>query len=91
MSADHAFAAQMWTWPGAMIKRDPEGRVIIVNAAFLQLYGGQVGDWHGNAVSGWPAPQAPGSAARFEAKVPQSDGSGYLFSGNPRLSRPAMR
>ncbi len=75
MSADHAFAAQMWTWPGAMIKRDPEGRVIIVNAAFLQLYGGQVGDWHGNAVSGWPAPQAPGSAARFEAKVPQSDGS----------------
>ena len=79
MSADQAFAAQMWTWPGPMLKRDAQGRVIVVNAAFLQMYGGQVQDWHGNAVGGWPEPQAPGSSVRFESKIPQPDGTELTY------------
>jgi len=56
MSADDMLAAQLWPWPDPIIKRNAQGGIIFVNAAFLQLYGGQVTDWHGCAVDGWPAP-----------------------------------
>ncbi len=79
MSSDEIFAAQMWTWPGPMMKRDAEGRVLVVNAAFLQMYGGRVEDWAGNAITGWPSPQAPGSATRFESRMPQADGSELIY------------
>ena len=42
MSPDDIFAAQFWPWPDPAIKRDLEGRVLFVNAAFLALYGGSV-------------------------------------------------
>ena len=74
MSSDEIFAAQMWTWPGPMMKRDPSGRILVVNAAFLQIYGGEVQMWAGNTITGWPEPQAPGSSTRFEARVPQPSG-----------------
>lgn len=79
MSADEVFAAQMWAWPGPMLKRDAQGRVLIVNASFLQLYGGRVEDWHGNAVTGWPAPQPPGQSTRFESRMPLQDGSEIVY------------
>jgi len=53
MSPDDIFAAQFWPWPDPAIKRDAQGRVLFVNAAFLGLYGGQVENWRGNAVGGW--------------------------------------
>jgi len=42
------------------------GRVLFVNAAFLQMYGGTIDDWRGNIVTGWPAPQAPGMPYLFQ-------------------------
>lgn len=79
MSANETFAALMWAWPGPVLKRDQNGRVVIVNAAFLQLYGGSVEDWHGNSVAGWPAPGAPGTSGRFESKIPQADGTEITY------------
>ena len=70
MSPDDIFAAQMWPWPEPALKRDSMGRVLFVNAAFLQMYGGQIEDWRGNIVTGWPAPQAPGVPYRFETRMP---------------------
>ena len=74
MSPDDIFAAQMWPWPEPALKRDSMGRVLFVNAAFLQMYGGQVDDWRGNIVTGWPAPQPPGMPYRFETRMPSEDG-----------------
>lgn len=80
MSPDDIFAAQFWPWPDPAIKRDAQGRVLFVNAAFLGLYGGQVEDWRGNAVGGWPAPQAGGSAPyRFETRIAGADGSEQVY------------
>ena len=80
MSPDDIFAAQFWPWPDPAIKRDAQGRVLFVNAAFLALYGGQVENWRGNAVGGWPAPQAGGSAPyRFETRLPAADGSEQVY------------
>jgi CheY-like chemotaxis protein len=76
MSANDVFAAQFWPWPDPAVKRDAAGRVLMVNAAFLQLYGGLAEDWHGNAVGGWPAPQAGGQPYRFETRVPGQAGMG---------------
>lgn len=70
MSPDDIFAAQFWPWPDPAIKRDNQGRVLFINAAFLQLYGGTVQDWTGNVVGGWPAPQGPGHPYRFETRMP---------------------
>jgi len=72
MSPDDIFAAQFWPWPDPTIKRDAQGRVLFVNAAFLQLFGGTVQDWTGNVVGGWPAPQGPGQAYRFETRMPMT-------------------
>ena len=72
MSPDNVFAAQMWAWPDAVIKRNANGQVMVVNAAFLSLYGGRVEDWQGNAVQGWSAPPQPGNAVRFETRVPDA-------------------
>ncbi|MDB2437474.1 response regulator [Hellea sp.] len=74
MSPDDIFAAQMWPWPEPALKRDTMGRVLFVNAAFLQMYGGQVEDWRGNIVTGWPAPQPPGMPYRFETRLPTEEG-----------------
>ena len=79
MSPDEIFASQMWTWPDPMLKRDAAGRVIVVNAAFLQLYGGQATDWTGNPVTGWPAPQAAGTSSRFDTRIPNADGSETVY------------
>ena len=72
MSPDDIFAAQFWPWPDPAIKRDNQGRVLFINAAFLQLYGGTVQDWTGNVVGGWPAPQGPGQPYRFETRIPMT-------------------
>lgn len=77
MSPDDIFAAQFWPWPDPAIKRDPQGRILFVNAAFLGLYGGRVEDWRGNAVGGWPAPQA--EPYRFETRLPGHDGSEQVY------------
>jgi len=53
MSPEDIFASQMWPWPDPIIKRDAMGRVLFVNAAFLQLYGGAVENWRGNVITGW--------------------------------------
>ena len=74
MSPEDIFAAQMWPWPEPALKRDSMGRVLFVNAAFLQMYGGQVEDWRGNIVTGWPAPQPPGMPYRFETRMPSEAG-----------------
>ncbi len=74
MSPDDIFAAQMWPWPDPALKRDAMGRVLFVNAAFLQMYGGQIDDWRGNVITGWPTPQAPGLPYRFETRLPSDDG-----------------
>ena len=80
MSPDDIFAAQFWPWPDPAIKRDAEGRVLFVNAAFLGLYGGQVADWRGNGVGGWPAPQGVGSAPyRFETRIAGADGHEQIY------------
>lgn len=80
MSPDDIFAAQFWPWPDPAIKRDAQGRVLFVNAAFLGLYGGQVENWRGNAVGGWPVPQASGAAPyRFETRLPGADGSEQVY------------
>ena len=80
MSPDDIFAAQFWPWPDPAIKRDAQGRVLFVNAAFLALYGGQVESWRGNAVGGWPAPQAVGATPyRFETRIPATDGSEQVY------------
>jgi CheY-like chemotaxis protein len=79
MSSDTAFAAQFWLWPDPAMKRDAHGRIIFINAAFLQLYGGTVEAWTGNVLQGWPAPQplnADGTAPapyRFETRIPAQD------------------
>jgi len=74
MSPEDIFAAQIWPWPEPALKRDSMGRVLFVNAAFLQMYGGQVDDWRGNIVTGWPAPQPPGVPYRFETRLPSEEG-----------------
>jgi len=80
MSPDDIFAAQFWPWPDPAIKRDAQGRVLFVNAAFLGLYGGQVENWRGNAVGGWPAPQAGGTGPyRFETRLQGTDGSEQVY------------
>ena len=77
MSPDDIFAAQFWPWPDPAIKRDAQGRVLFVNAAFLGLYGGSVEDWRGNAVGGWPVPQA--APYRFETRLPGADGIEQVY------------
>jgi len=74
MSPDDIFAGQMWPWPEPALKRDAMGRVLFVNAAFLQMYGGQIEDWRGNIVTGWPAPQPPDLPYRFETRLPSAEG-----------------
>ena len=44
MSPEDIFASQMWPWPDPALKRDSMGRVLFVNAAFLQMYGGNIDD-----------------------------------------------
>jgi len=78
MSPDNVFAAQMWSWPDPMIKRDEFGRVIFLNAAFLSLYGGRVEDWQGNIVTGWPAPHVEQGINRFETNLATPNGE-YIF------------
>jgi CheY-like chemotaxis protein len=68
MSADEILAANLWPWPDPLLKRDRNGQVVFVNAAFLQLYGGRIEDWRGNAITGWPAPATQG-AQRFETRA----------------------
>ena len=70
MSPDNVLAAQMWSWPDAVIKRDGNGVVMFVNAAFLGLYGGRVEDWQGMGLSGWNPPPSPGQVVRFETRLP---------------------
>lgn len=74
MSSDEIFAAQMWPWPDPMLKRNAQGGILFVNAAFLRIYGGSVHDWHGNCVSGWPAPQGGTTPNRFETRLPSAEG-----------------
>jgi CheY-like chemotaxis protein len=68
MSADEVLASSLWPWPDPLLKRDRSGLVLFVNAAFLQLYGGQVQDWCGKPLTGWPAPVSVG-AQRFETRI----------------------
>ena len=79
MSTDHIFAGQMWNWPEPMIKRDSHGRILVVNAAFLQLYGGTVESWTGNPISGWPDPHTPGHVSRFESRIPLPTGGETVY------------
>lgn len=73
-SPDEIFAAQFWGWPDPAIKRDAHGRVLFVNAAFLQLFGGTVEAWQGQTVQGWSAPQPGPAPARFEIRTPAQAG-----------------
>lgn len=68
MSADEVLASNLWPWPDPLLKRDQAGNVLFVNAAFLQLYGGQVQDWCGKPLAGWPGPVHAG-AQRFETRA----------------------
>ena len=68
MSADEVLASNLWPWPDPLLKRDRSGLVLFVNAAFLHLYGGQVQDWCGKPLTGWPAPVSAG-AQRFETRI----------------------
>jgi len=79
MSNDHIFASQMWAWPDPMIKRDSHGRILVVNAAFLQLYGGTIESWTGNPIDGWPAPKSPGEVSRFESRIPMPTGGETVY------------
>jgi len=79
MSTDHVFAAQMWTWADPMIKRDAQGCILVVNAAFLQLYGGNVESWTGVPIQGWPMPKGPGEISRFESRVPLPTGGETVY------------
>ena len=80
MSPDDIFASQFWPWPDPAIKRDSQGRILFVNAAFLALYGGRVEDWRGNAVGGWAAPQSNGATPnRFETRLPAQDGREQVY------------
>jgi len=79
MSPEDIFASQMWPWPDPALKRDSMGRVLFVNAAFLQMYGGTIDDWRGNIVTGWPAPQAPGMPYRFETRLPSETSGEQVF------------
>lgn len=74
MSPDDIFAAQMWPWPDPILKRDHSGRILFLNAAFLNIYGGRVEDWQGNVVAGWPAPQPGPVPNRFQTRVPTQQG-----------------
>lgn len=69
-SPDDIFAAHFWVWPDPALKRDAQGRVLFVNAAFLQLFGGRVEDWRGQTVQGWAAPQPGPVPTRFEIRTP---------------------
>ena len=51
-SPDDIFAAQFWAWPDPAMKRDAQGHVLFVNAAFLHLFGGSVEAWRGQIVQG---------------------------------------
>lgn len=78
MSSHESIAAQFWLWPDPVMKRDAQGRILFINAAFLQLYGGTVEAWTGNVLQGWPAPQPtePGSYPvpyRFETRMPSQE------------------
>lgn len=73
-SPDDIFAAQFWAWPDPALKRDPHGRVIFVNAAFLQMFGGSVEAWQGQVIQGWSAPQPGPQPYRFEIRTPSADG-----------------
>jgi len=68
MSADEVLASSLWPWPDPLLKRDQSGLVLFVNAAFLQLYGGQIHDWCGKPLAGWPVPVNAG-AQRFETRI----------------------
>lgn len=68
MSADEVLASNLWPWPDPLLKRDQAGNVLFVNAAFLQLYGGQVQNWCGKPLAGWPGPVSAG-AQRFETRI----------------------
>ena len=74
MSSDEIFAAHMWPWPDPMIKRNAQGGVLFVNAAFLKMYGGQVADWQGNTVAGWPVPNMSSVPNRFETRINTAEG-----------------
>ncbi len=74
MSPDDIFAAQMWPWPDPLIKRDATGRILFLNFAFLNIYGGRIEDWQGNIVSGWPTPQGGATPTRFETRIPSVQG-----------------
>jgi CheY-like chemotaxis protein len=73
-SPDDIFAAHFWAWPDPALKRDAHGRVLFVNAAFLQLFGGQVEDWRGQIVQGWNPPQPGPVPSRFEIRTPAMPG-----------------
>lgn len=73
-SPDDIFAAQFWAWPDPALKRDAHGRVIFVNAAFLQMFGGSVEAWQGQVIQGWSAPQPGPQPYRFEIRTPSSEG-----------------
>ncbi|HFB55270.1 MAG TPA: response regulator [Hellea balneolensis] len=71
MSPDDILASNLWLWPDPILKRNAQGQVLFVNAAFLNLYGGQAQSWHGQIVNGWPSPVQQG-AQRFETRAGQS-------------------
>ena len=80
MSVNNAIAAQLWLWPDPIMKRDAQGRILFINAAFLNLYGGSVEAWTGNVIQGWPAPQPPQPNSypvpyRFETRMPCAESS----------------
>jgi len=79
MSTDHVFASQMWAWPDPVIKRDSHGRIMVVNAAFLRLYGGTVESWTGNPIDGWPVPKSSGEMSRFESRIPLPTGGETVY------------
>jgi CheY-like chemotaxis protein len=73
-SPDDIFAAQLWAWPDPALKRDAHGRVIFINAAFLQMFGGSVEVWQGQVIQGWSAPQPGPQPYRFEIRTPAAEG-----------------
>jgi len=79
MSTDHVFASQIWSWADPVIKRDSQGRILVVNAAFIQLYGGSVETWTGNPIQGWPVPRNVGEVSRFESRIPLPTGGETVY------------